>query len=68
MAEQMSGRVEDALDQARKAIEQVESSGDPKAGHALRLKYHEIQVVGYGLIAVAEAIRDQTRQQANARH
>jgi hypothetical protein len=33
----------------------------------LRLKYHEIQVMGYGLIAVAEAIRDQTRQEANAR-
>ena len=67
MAEQESSKVEDALDQAREAIDEVVSSGDPKAGHELRLKYHEIQAVGYGLIAIAEAIREQTRQQTNPR-
>jgi hypothetical protein len=53
-------RVDDAINQVHRAIQ--ETVGDD-AG----LRFQQIEVIGYGLIAIAEAIREQTDwQRVNA--
>ena len=65
MAEQESSEI-DGRCPWRGCDRQVKRLGIQRLGHARALKY-QIQVMGYGLIAVAEAIPDQTRQQQEAR-